>query len=229
MNSNLSFEVKIVYDNLCHEKSFLMGFGFSTLIYNHFTQNYLLFDTGAKSDVLFNNIKMFNVNISDIKKVIISHSHLDHAGSLRDIYTENPEIEIYVPKSNENAFKRAYLNAKIYGASSLMEIERNIYSSGHFDWSHINEQALFLKTRENEIIIVVGCAHPGLEQFILKAKELNNKIKAVIGGFHGFRKYSYLENIEIIVACHCTRYREEIYRKFPTQFKKICVGQNLSF
>ena len=173
MNPNLSFEIKIVYDNICHEKGFLTGFGFSALIFNHFTKNYLLFDTGAKSDVLFNNIEMFNLDISDIKKVIISHTHLDHAGGLREIYTRNPEIEIYVSKSDENAFKSAYLNAKIYGASSLMEIEKSIYSSGHFDWSHINEQALFLKTRGNEIIIIVGGAHPGLEHYIIKAKEMN--------------------------------------------------------
>ena len=74
MDSNLSFEIKIVYDNICHEKGFLTGFGFSALIYNHFTQNYALFDTGAKSDVLFNNINMFNVNISDIERVISLNS-----------------------------------------------------------------------------------------------------------------------------------------------------------
>ena len=48
------------------------------------------------------------------------------------------------------------------------------------------EQALFLKTKENELIVIVGCSHPGLEKFILKAQELSS-IKAIIGGFHGFR------------------------------------------
>ena len=48
MSSDFSFEIKIVYDNRCHEKDFLTGFGFSALIYNNFTGNYLLFDTGAK-------------------------------------------------------------------------------------------------------------------------------------------------------------------------------------
>ncbi len=229
MNSNYSFEIKIVYDNICHEKGFLMGFGFSALIYNHFTQNYLLFDTGGKNEVLFHNIKKFNVELSDIKKVIISHSHFDHAGSLREIYNRNPEIEIYVTKSDEYAFKSAYPEAEIYGASSLMKIEKNVFSSGNFDWSHINEHALFLKTIEDEIIILVGCAHPGVEHFILKAKEMDYEIKAIIGGFHGFRKYSYLKDIEIIAACHCTRYRDEIKSKFPNQFKQICVGTSLIF
>ncbi|MFX1298276.1 MAG: MBL fold metallo-hydrolase [Promethearchaeota archaeon] len=229
MNSIYSFEIKIVYDNICHEKGFLMGFGFSALIYNQFTHNYLLFDTGGKSEVLFHNIKLFNVELSDIKKIIISHSHFDHAGSLRDIYSRNPEIQIYVSKSDEDAFKSAYPEAMIYGASSLMEIEKNIFSSGNFDWSHINEHALFLKTHEDEIIILVGCAHPGVEQFLLKAKEMDYDIKAIIGGFHGFHQYSYLEDIEIIAACHCTRYRDAIKAKFPKQFKQVCVGTSLRF
>ena len=228
MSSTISFEIKIVYDNKCYEKGFLTGFGFSALIYNNFTRNYLLFDTGANSDVLFNNLKRFNVEISDIKKVIISHSHLDHAGSLREIYVRNPNIEIYVPIGDEAAFKSAYLNAKIYGVSELTLIEKNLYSSGQFEWSHIREQALFLKTKENELILIVGCSHPGLENFILKAQEIGS-IKAVIGGFHGFRKFSYLKDIEIIAACHCTQYIEEIKTRFPEQYKKVCVGQNLIF
>jgi len=229
MNSNYSFKIKIVYDNICHEKGFLMGFGFSALIYNPFTHNYLLFDTGAKSEVLFHNIKLFNVELSEIKKVIISHSHFDHAGSLREIYNRNPDIEIYVSKTDEYAFRSAYPKAIIYGATSLMEIEKNIFSSGNFDWSHINEHAVFLKTNENEIIILVGCSHPGVDQFILKAKEMDYEIKAIIGGFHGFRKYSYLEDIEIIAACHCTRYRDVIKTRFPNQFKQVCVGTSLTF
>ena len=172
MNSNFSFEIKIVYDNRCHEKGFLTGFGFSALIYNNFTGSYLLFDTGAKSDVLINNIKKFNVDISDIKNVVISHSHFDHTGSLREIYVKNPNIIIYVPFGNENGFKSAYQNARINSVSNLLEIEKNIYSSGQFKWSHIYEQALFLKTKESEIIIIVGCSHPGLEKFILKAKTM---------------------------------------------------------
>ncbi|TFG26742.1 MAG: MBL fold metallo-hydrolase [Promethearchaeota archaeon] len=228
MSSDFSFEIKIVYDNRCHEKDFLTGFGFSALIYNKFSGNYLLFDTGAKSDVLINNIQRFNVDISDINKVIISHSHLDHAGGLRDIYSINPKIDIFVPMGDEHAFKSAYLNAKIYGVSNLTPLEKNIYSSGQFEWSHIKEQALFLKTKENEIIVIVGCSHPGLEHFIMNAQVLG-KIKAVIGGFHGFRKFSYLKDIEIIAACHCTQYIEQIKSKFPNQYKKVCVGHNLIF
>ena len=228
MSSTISFEIKIVYDNRCYEKDFLTGFGFSALIYNNFTGNYLLFDTGASSDVLFNNIKKFNVEIKDIKKIIISHSHLDHAGSLREIFVINPKVEIYVPIGDEVAFKSAYFNAKIYGVSDLTLIEENLYSSGQFEWSHIREHALYLKTIENELIVIVGCSHPGLEKFILKAQELN-RIKAVIGGFHGFKKFSYLKDIEIIAACHCTQYIEEIKTRFPEQYKKVCVGQNLIF
>ena len=99
-----------------------------------------------------------------------------------------------------------------------MEIDQNIYSSGQIGKS-IKEQALLLKTRNNEIIILVGCAHPGLENFIMKAQEVS-KVIAVIGGFHSFQKYSYLEGIDFIGS---------IQKRFPDQFKQICVGNSFSF
>ena len=228
MNSNLSFEIKIIFDNRCVEEGFLTGFGFSALIYNYFTENYILFDTGGDSRVLIHNINNFNIDVTQIKKVIISHSHFDHAGGLEGIYKLNPNIEIFVPESNKQWFSRKIRNAKVHGVSELIEIEKNAYSSGELGGSSLKEQGLFLKTKDDEFIIIVGCAHPGLENFIIKARKMND-IKAIIGGFHGFRKYSYLEGIEVIGACHCTQHINEIMKRFPGQFKKVCVGNTLIF
>ena len=55
--NSLSFRIYIVFDNRCEKQGFLTGFGFSALIYNNFTKNYLLFDTGGNAEVLFYNIK----------------------------------------------------------------------------------------------------------------------------------------------------------------------------
>jgi 7,8-dihydropterin-6-yl-methyl-4-(beta-D-ribofuranosyl)aminobenzene 5'-phosphate synthase len=228
MSSNIAFEIQIAFDNRCYNKGFLPGFGFSALIHSHFTNNYFLFDTGGDGDVLLHNLQQFGVEISDINKVIISHSHLDHAGGLREIYNRNPNIAIYVPIGDESAFKGTYNKANVYGISDSKLIEENVYSSGQLDRSHLEEQALFLRTKDNEIIILVGCSHPGLESFILKAKEIAD-VRAIIGGFHGFRKFSYLEDIEVIAACHCTQYMAQIQKRFPEQFKKVCVGDKLTF
>ncbi|MFX1410766.1 MAG: MBL fold metallo-hydrolase [Promethearchaeota archaeon] len=228
MNLDLSFEISITYDNKCLEEGFLPGFGFSSLIYNHFTGNYLLFDTGGKSNILIHNIRRFNIDISQIKKVIISHNHHDHMGGLEEIQKFNPKMEIYVPIDNLKAYEKRFRMAKVYGISDLFKIEQNIYSSGQLGGSFIKEQAIFLKTRKNKIVIVVGCAHPGLEQFILKAMQIG-KVIALFGGFHGFNKFSYLNGIEIIGACHCTQNINAIREQFPEQFQRVCVGNTFFF
>ena len=228
MNSQeISHEIRIVIDNKCALDDFLMDFGFSALIFNHFTQHYLLFDTGSNGNLLLHNISRCNVQIKDIKKVVISHDHFDHTGGLSTILNHNPEIEVYVPQDNLPRFKRAFPTIQIHGVSKKIEIEEGVFSSGQLG-TYISEECLFLKTLEDGMVLIVGCTHPGLENFIVKARETNT-IKAVIGGFHGFNKYSYLEGIDFIGACHCTARINEIRERFPDQFKKICVGSSFSF
>jgi len=228
MNVDSSFEINIVFDDKCPKPGFLPGFGFSALIYNHFTENFSLFDTGGNGNILIHNIEQFNVNISTIKNVIISHNHHDHAGGLDKILQINPNIEIYVPIAHLKSYLRRYPKYEVFGFSELKEIEKNFMISGEIKGNFISEQAVFLKTIHDELIILVGCSHPGVEQFILIAQKLGN-IKAIIGGFHGFRKLSYLENIDFIGACHCTQHLKLIKETFPNQFKRICLGDNYLF
>ncbi len=229
MKSDFSFEIKIVYDDICAQPGFLMGFGFSALIYNNLSKTYLLFDTGSKGEVLVHNINKFNINVPEIKKVIISHNHYDHAGGLKEIYQINHDIEIYVPLQDIKSFIRAYPEAQVQGISELFEVDKNIFSSGQLGRGFLKEQSLFLKTEKNGLIIISGCAHPGLEAFILKGQSFSNEIKAVIGGFHGFRNFSFLEGIEFVGACHCTQKIREIKQRFPEQFNDICVGNSYLF
>ncbi|MFX1468710.1 MAG: MBL fold metallo-hydrolase [Promethearchaeota archaeon] len=225
---NPSFEINIVYDNKCPKTGFLTGFGFSTLIYSHFTGNFSLFDTGGNANILIHNIKKFNFDITAIKNVIISHNHHDHAGGLKGILQINPNMQIYVPFNDLKSFSMNFPNKKIHGILELTEIEKNLMSSGQIKGSFISEQSVFLKTKENELIILVGCTHPGLENFIIKAQNIT-KIKAIIGGFHGFRKFLYLKGINFIGPCHCSSYTNSIKETFPDQFKRICLGDKFLF
>ncbi|MFX1407607.1 MAG: MBL fold metallo-hydrolase [Promethearchaeota archaeon] len=228
MTINLSFEIRIVYDDLCSEVGFRTGFGFSALLYNYSTQNFLLFDTGGNGETLVHNINNFNIDVSQIHKAIISHNHHDHAGGLLEIYRYNKNIEIYVPLNTVNSFRKAFPDASVDGKSEMFEIENNVFSSGLFSGSFTPEQCLILKVNDGKIVLLVGCAHPGLERFIIKARELGD-IKGIIGGFHGFRKFNYLEGIDFIGACHCTQHINSIKTKFPNAFHKICVGSTLKF
>ena len=228
MELNSSFEIMIVFDDICSKPGFIRGFGFSALIYNHFTENYSLFDTGGNGDALVHNIERFDVKISEIKKVIISHKHFDHSGGLNQILKSNKNVEIYVPENTLDFFMKKYDVKSFYGIGTFTEIEKNMYASGQLTGGSIPEEALFLKDKNNELIILVGCAHPGLEKFILLAQNYG-KIRAIIGGFHGFQKLTYLEEIEFIGACHCTKHLNSIKGRFPEQYKRVCLGDVFTF
>lgn len=227
MNSNQKFKIDIIFDNRCVREGFLTGFGFSSLVYNPYTSNYSLFDTGGDGNVLIHNIRKFDVNVDEIKNVIISHSHFDHSGGLNEVVKYNPNIEIHVPKSNEISFQRKFQEQNVIGVENPKEIEENLLSSGQIG-SSIKEEALYLKKKNGEVFILVGCTHPGLDNFIMRARDMG-KIKGVVGGFHGFRKYSYLEGIDIIGACHCTSHVKAIKKRFPNNYKQLCVGDTILF
>ena len=56
LDLHMNFEVYIVFDDRCSKPGFLEGFGFSALVYNHLTKNYILFDTGDNGKKLLKNI-----------------------------------------------------------------------------------------------------------------------------------------------------------------------------
>ena len=102
---DFSFRIFIIFDNKCANKGFLTVFGFSALIFNNFTQNYLLFDTGDNSDILIHNINKFNISTSKINKIIISHNHYDHTGGLSGISQKNSKIKTFIPEYNKKQFE----------------------------------------------------------------------------------------------------------------------------
>jgi len=224
---SVTFEVKIVFEDKVGEAGFISGQGFSTLIYNYFSDSFLLFDTGSDGESLIHNIEKCGVEISAIKKVIISHNHAEHSGGLEELYNRKHDIEIYVPTEILITYNRKYSKSKVIGVSELTEIDTNIYSTGQLG-TYLKEQALFLKTYEDEIIIIVGCAHPGLDEIITMAKSIG-PIKAIIGGLHNLRNFISLQNIEFIGPCHCTQNLDLIKQRFPEQYNDINVGKTISF
>lgn len=226
MNDQPSFEISIVFDNKCVNEGFRSGFGFSALIHNSLNDSYFLFDTGGNSGVLLHNIRELGVFPSQIKTVVLSHNHYDHTGGFSGFYDLNPNIELYVPNRLDR-YEKKYPHANVHLYSSLNEIDDSVFISGQLGTS-IKEQAVFCETKEGKFLIIVGCTHPGLENFIIKVRELGD-IKAVIGGFHGFRKYSYLKGVDFIGACHCTQHVNAIKTKYPEQYQNVCVGDTFSF
>ena len=57
----------------------------------------ILFDTG-QSFSFIENAKVLNFNLSNVKKLVFSHNHYDHAGGIEQFLEINSELDIYIGK-----------------------------------------------------------------------------------------------------------------------------------
>ena len=73
-------KITILYDNETVGKNFIADWGFSCLIETDGRR--ILFDTGAKGDILFRNMALLSTDPREIDDVFISHAHFDHTGGL---------------------------------------------------------------------------------------------------------------------------------------------------
>ncbi len=195
-------KLTIVYDNES-KPGLKSDWGFSCLIEN---AKKILFDTGADSEILLYNMKQLKIDPKDINIVALSHNHWDHTGGLTGFI-----------EANEN-------RAKVYQPTDFLEIteiSQGIYSTGALG-TLIKEQSLIINTKKGNIVIA-GCAHPGLENIIDKAKKFG-EIYGIMGGFHGFSKLEKLRGIQLIAPCHCTQYKQEIKEKYFVNYKEIKAG-----
>ncbi|MCK4521327.1 MAG: MBL fold metallo-hydrolase [Nanoarchaeota archaeon] len=212
-------KLTIIYNNEANP-NLKSGWGFSCLIEENGKK--VLFDTGCEGPGLLYNIKELGYEVRDINVIVISHQHWDHTGGLFDVLELNNKSEVFVLNSFSEHFKNEIRKrAEIKEIKSEQEITENIYTTGLIK-NEPDEQALILKTNKG-IIVVVGCSHPGVDKILEIAKKYG-KIYAIIGGFHGFSDLDALRDIEIIGACHCTQYMNEIKERFPKQFREIRAG-----
>ena len=208
-------KVTIVYDNEVRSQGLKAGWGFSAVIEARHTPA-VLFDTGADSPTLLHNMEELGIDARRIGIIVISHAHGDHTGGLPGILEFNKTAELYIPSS----FWRVFPGRKvtIVGKDSI-QICQDVFSTGELKGI---EQSLAIKTSKG-ILVVVGCSHPGVEETIDAASSFG-KVYGIIGGFHGFRHFSRLSGLSLIVPCHCTQYKSEILELFPQQSVRCGVG-----
>ncbi len=105
-----------------------------------------------------------------------------------------------------------------------------------------DEQALVVRVKDQGLVIVAACSHPGITNMVNYAQKLTGetKVAAVIGGFHltaggpeliqntitGLQEL----NIGLILAGHCTGFRAltQLMAAFPKTFMVSCVGTKVS-
>lgn len=228
----------ILYDNYVFKEGLQADWGFSCLIQG--TEKTILFDTGTKSSLFLENVRKLKVNPQDVKLVAISHNHGDHTGGLFAFLKENHNVSVYLPGSfPDDFFKRVEnLEAKCVAVEKPVEICKDIFSTGEMG-TMIIEQSLVLNT-DKGLIVVTGCAHPGIVEIVKKAKEiLDGEVYLVFGGFHLLR-HSEAEvkdvikqfrnlGVQKVGATHCTGDRAiEMFKEaYGDDFVEMGVGRVL--
>lgn len=186
----------ILFNNVPYDERLTTKLGFSCVV--HGTEKTILFDTGGKGNILLSNMEKLKVSPQEVDLVVLSHAHRDHTGGLKSFLKKNRHVTVYLPRSFAQKFKDEIKNkgAKVVPVDGPVEICKGVYSSGEMDHG-TKEQCLILKTRGG-LVIMTGCAHPGIVDMVKYAKKwLKDEIYLVIGGFH-LMEHSEREVKEII-------------------------------
>jgi 7,8-dihydropterin-6-yl-methyl-4-(beta-D-ribofuranosyl)aminobenzene 5'-phosphate synthase len=194
-------KVTVLYDNTSTGQDFKADWGFAALVEG--AEKPILFDTGAKSDILAQNIKAAKVDLSKTGALVISHAHMDHVGGLTEVLAKLQGTSAYVPASSPSALLEVMWqgNVLLVAPKGPREVCKNVWLTGEMG-EEIKEQALVFATPKG-LIVLTGCSHPGIVRVLERAVEVGNqKIYAVMGGFH------LLEHNDAAIAEIVARFRE---------------------
>ena len=226
-----------VYDNYQVNPELKTAWGFGLIIET--PNEKILFDTGGDSEILLNNMKKLGIAPKSIDKIVISHIHGDHVGGLEGFLKENSKVTVFIPSSFPDSIRNMIKN---YGAdfievSDPIKISDFIFSTGEL-YGPPKEQSLVINSKKG-LIVITGCAHPGIVNIVKKAKEMfpKEKVYLVLGGFHLLRASDselkgIIENfkklgVQKVAPCHCSgnRCRELFKKEYQNDFIENGVGK----
>jgi len=203
--------ILVVFDNYPYLYKLQTSCGFSCVVRG--AKQTILFDTGGSGNILIGNLWKLRIDPITIDLVFLSHDHYDHTGGLEALLAINPKIAVCLPQSFPQVFKSKVqaLGAKVVEVDGPTEFGNGVFSTGELGTS-IVEQSLVLRT-DKGIILITGCAHPGIVSVIEKTKEHfdNDEVLLVMGGVH-------LRGVKI-----------SWIRSIIAQFKKLAVISLMTF
>jgi 7,8-dihydropterin-6-yl-methyl-4-(beta-D-ribofuranosyl)aminobenzene 5'-phosphate synthase len=204
--------VTIIYDNVVWKPALRSDWGFACLV--EIDRHTLLFDTGARSDILLGNMEKLGIDPVTVDTIFLSHRHWDHTGGLADFLRIKPAT-VYLP---ENC-PAPHNGAEVIIVKTPTE---NVYSTGQLGDI---EQSLVIKEHDR-VFVIAGCSHPGVYR-ILTAASQYGQVSTFIGGLHGFSDFSLIDRLDAICPAHCTHYIGEIRRRYPDKYLPAGAGRVL--
>lgn len=221
---------------------FLAEHGLSYLI--EIDEEKVLFDAGH-SDVFIKNAAKLSIDIkAEVNQIVLSHGHWDHGNGFQFLTNKtlitHPRSFVKrfrkkdgTPVGLSNTQKWFDKNFQLNLNKAPHQISKHLYFLGEIPRLNnfeskttpfaladglddfVMDDSALLAIKNNELIIISGCAHSGICNICEYAKKLTgiNTIKAVIGGFHlkhqdvqSTQTISYFKTnkVETLLPSHCT-------------------------
>jgi 7,8-dihydropterin-6-yl-methyl-4-(beta-D-ribofuranosyl)aminobenzene 5'-phosphate synthase len=238
MRSDQAMRITIVYDNNAYDPRLRPDWGFSCVI--NLGERAILFDTGGDGVILLENMNRLGIDPKKFSAVFLSHIHGDHVGGLPAFLRQNGKVTVYVPGSFPARLKEEirYSGANLEEVRQAREVFPGVFTTGELDGG-IKEQSLVLRSARG-LVVITGCAHPGIVNVVRKAKEIGkDRLHLVLGGFHlGGATSSTIEEIigiflgwgvKRIAPCHCSgdRARKLFEKHFGPSYLPAGVGMEI--
>ena len=110
----------IIYDNEIYREGIGLksDWGFACLIET--AHDMVLFDTGAKGNILLHNMDKLKIDPIGIDKIVISHEHRDHKGGLKALAHFFNDVDLY-----ELIDDRPNINTHMKSSEKTVKITEN--------------------------------------------------------------------------------------------------------
>jgi 7,8-dihydropterin-6-yl-methyl-4-(beta-D-ribofuranosyl)aminobenzene 5'-phosphate synthase len=232
--------ITIVYDDHPLDKRLRAGFGFACIIQG--LPDTILFDTGARGELLLSNMASMGIRPGQIGSVVLSHAHGDHTGGLPDFLQAHGQVKVFVPRAFPSGFKQdiRHSGAKVVETDRPCRVCEGAWTTGVLKRG-IEEQGLYLTTSKG-LVVITGCAHPGVVNMAEAARRHTGRpVYAVLGGFHmGGASVDEINRVvrdlremgvQQVAPCHCSgdKARRLMKEAFGEGYLLSGVGAQFAF
>ena len=182
-----SVRITYLYDNTVAVQGTRPDWGFACLVEGH--EHAVLFDTGARPEILRENMAALQVDATKIQAVVLSHEHGDHTAGLNAL-PAMPELPVYIgehfflPPPATAALTRIGARRLTVKAGAPTQVFPGFVVSDEISGNGAGRGALVVDTPAGSVV-VVGCSHPGIVAMLQRIADTTKRpIHTVIGGFH---------------------------------------------